>query len=71
MVTGFDAFRIELRTEISAVRRDIARLDAEILNVRNDISRFEQRVLRRFDDVDERLDRHEVRISALEARIAP
>ncbi len=61
MVTGFDA----LRNDMSA---GFARLDGEILNVRNDVSRLEQRMLRRFDEVDERLDGHERRITALEAR---
>jgi len=44
------------------------RVHREILDVRNDISRLEQRMLRRFDEVDVRLDGHEKRIRALEAR---
>ena len=64
MVTGFDA----MDKRFSALAKDISRIDAEILNVRNDVSRLEQRMLRRFDEVDGRLDGHERRIAALEAR---
>lgn len=71
MMTGFDQIREEfagVHGQVALIRADIARLDGEILNLRNDVSRLEQRVLRRFDEVDERLDRHERRITALEAR---
>jgi hypothetical protein len=64
MVTGFDA----IHSKLSAIARDILRLDSEILNVRNDVSRLEGRMMRGFDEVDERLDGHDRRIAALEAR---
>ena len=64
MATGFDQVRAEMALGLQQVRTE---LGTEIHGVRNDISRLEQRMLRRFDDVDEKLDRHEKRISALEA----
>jgi len=60
MATGFDQVRTEMKLGFTELR-------TEILDVRNDVARLEQRMLRRFDDVDEKLDRHEKRISALEA----
>jgi hypothetical protein len=79
MATGFDHVRAEMRAgfdqvwaEFGQVRVELhagfAHVNAEILDVRNDVARLEQRMLRRFDDIDERLDRHETRISALENR---
>ena len=61
MSEGFD--RVNARMD---ARFD--RVHAEILDVRNDVARLEQRMLQRFDDVDERLARHEFRITKLEAR---
>jgi hypothetical protein len=65
MANGFDRIGAEFRRELVDLRNDLSR---QILDVRNDVSRLEHRMLRRFDDVDERLDNHETRIAALEAR---
>lgn len=61
ILVGFASLHGALASGFDELRR-------QILDVRNDVSRLEQRMLRRFDDLDERLDRHEERIAALEAR---
>jgi len=69
MLTGFDQMRADffgkLDAEIQALRSE---MQTQFHEVRNDIARLEHRMLRRFDEVDARLDNHEVRITALEAR---
>lgn len=52
ITTGFDA----VRAEMSAMRAEI----------RSEISALENRMMRRFDRIDERLEDHERRITALE-----
>jgi hypothetical protein len=54
IATGFDA----MRAEMHAMR----------LELRNEISGLEHRMMRRFDRIDERLEDHERRIGAIEAR---
>jgi len=61
MVTGFG----QMQGQINSLRMD---MQTQFHDVRNDIARLEHRMLRRFDEVDARLDNHEVRITALEAR---
>ena len=68
MASGFDGVQrqmADLRAQMADLRGDVQQ---QILDVRNDVARLEHRMLRRFDDIDGRLDRHEVRIAALEAR---
>jgi len=50
MANGFDLLHAELRASHGE-------LQGQILDVRNDVARLEQRMLRRFDDIEERLDR--------------
>ena len=56
---------MQSRRQMSEFRDEV---QTQILDVRNDVARLEQRMIRRFDDIDGRLDRHEARITALEAR---
>jgi hypothetical protein len=69
MITGFDQMRSEflgeLHAQIGSLRSE---MQTQFHDVRIDIARLEHRMLRRFDEVDARLDNHEVRITALEAR---
>jgi len=72
MATGFETqrraftgFTQQIHGEMHSLR---VALEDQIHGVRNDVARLEHRMLRRFDDIDERLDRHEHRIAALEAR---
>jgi hypothetical protein len=58
ITTGFDA----VRTEMAAMR---AELRSEF---RNELAGLEHRMMRRFDQIEERLDNHEGRVGALEAR---
>jgi hypothetical protein len=68
ILAGFASLHEAMANGFDGVRRQMAEMQQQILDVRNDVSRLEQRMLRRFDDIDGRLDRHDVRITALEAR---
>jgi len=61
MVAGFG----QMQGQIDSLRMD---MHTQFHDVRNDIARLEHRMLRRFDEVDARLDNHQLRITALEAR---
>ena len=58
MATGFDAMRAEMHAMRLELRNEF----------RNEIAGLENRMMRRFDRIEDRLDDHERRIGALEAR---
>jgi hypothetical protein len=66
MSEGFDNMRAQLTVEFTAL------LKAEIGGLRSEMNQrfgdLEHRMMRRFDQIDERLDNHERRITALEAQ---
>jgi len=64
VATGFEG----VQRQFNGVQRQFDGVRQQFLDVRNDIARLEQRMLRRFDEVDAKLEDHEVRITALEAR---
>lgn len=76
IIAGFKNLADAMATGFDRMDRQIAQLDAKIDAVRdelrsefrNGLGGLEQRMMRRFDAVDGRLDDHERRITALEAK---
>ena len=65
ILTGFD----QVRAEFAAVRSEMRSLRSELrAEIRSEVSGLDNRMMRRFDRIEERLDDHERRITALEAR---
>lgn len=62
MATGFDRMEAKIDAKIDALRDELRS------EFRNGLGGLEQRMMRRFDAVDGRLDDHEGRITALEAK---
>jgi len=51
----------------AAITLGFANVDRRFEAVQSDIAQLEHRVMRRFDDITERLDNHETRITKLES----
>jgi ribosomal protein S17E len=69
ILAGFANLHQVITTGFDTVRREMAELRTELrTEFRNEIAGLEHRMMRRFDQIEERLDNHEGRIGALEAR---
>jgi hypothetical protein len=69
ILAGFANLHQAITTGFDAVRREMAELRTELrTELHNEIAGLEHRMMRRFDQIEERLDNHDERIGALEAR---